>query len=118
MVWAIVIACLLLVPGSILETDWLDLPFRVDGIVHASLFFVLALLVQRAMGSRRRSALAPTLFGGIAYALLLEILQIPVPRRSFELVDVFASGLGIMAAFAARAVVVRFRQNKLQNSGC
>lgn len=101
-----------------LKTDWLDLPFRVDWIVHAGLFFVLALLVQRAIGSRRSSSVAPTLFGGVAYALLLEILQIPVPLRSFELVDVLAGGLGIVAALVARAVVVRFRHKELQNSGC
>ena len=110
LLWAIVIACLLLAPGSMLETDWLDLPFRVDWIVHAGLFFILALLVQRAIGSRRSSFLTLTLLGGLAYAMLLEILQIPVPRRSFELFDVLAGGLGIVAALAARAVVVRVRQ--------
>ena len=101
LLWAIAIACLLLTPSEVYEKEWLEFDFRhtVDSIVHGVLFFVLAILVRRALTGGRPHARAMTTLGlCLVYAVLLEILQQPIPGRSFEIVDIVAAFLGILAA--------------------
>jgi VanZ family protein len=103
------IACLLLMPGSIFETTWLAPPWRhsVDSVAHGVLFFVLAILVWRSARSRSSRAAAATPGFCLAYATLLEFLQIPIPGRTFETIDIVAAFLGILAALGWTLLVRR-----------
>jgi len=99
-VWAAAIAGLLLTPGSALDRDWLKFPFRhlFDSVVHGVVFFILAILLYRALAHGRWPAIATTVVGCLLYAILLEVLQRGIPGRSFEMVDIVAAFLGILAA--------------------
>jgi hypothetical protein len=99
-IWAAIIAVLLLLPGSALPTVpwWFPSTFGgwIDSLIHGALFLVQAwlLLPVRTAGpvvmtSRKWSAVC------LAYAVVLELLQIPVPGRSLQLVDVVFAALGI-----------------------
>jgi len=98
--WSAGTAGLLLLPGGIfgtlgLEPLWLRFA---ESAVHGGLFFVMAVLLGRAFLVREASAVAATMAICLVYAILLELLQIPVPGRSFEVIDIVAAAVGILAA--------------------
>jgi len=110
--WALLTAVLLLLPGSVLEPGR-TLPSRleeaVELTVHFVLFFVLAWLVARARGDAAAGAGARvTVAVIVAYCTALEFLQILVPNRGFELLDIAFGWLGIWAGWRrARAAADR-----------
>ncbi len=67
----------------------------------------MAILVQRALRARGGSARAATITACISYAILLELLQIPVPGRGFEILDIVVAGLGVLAAVGLAGILVR-----------
>jgi hypothetical protein len=112
--WAVATAALLLLPGSTLPGRDLPGPLvtAIEIAVHGSLFFGLAWLANRgfvaaagsAAGSnsqaqRRWRVLAVVL----AYCVLLEIAQIPVPGRGFEVLDIAVGWLGAILGLGRRA---------------
>ena len=68
---------------------------------HGLCFLVLFLLVARWMGHPTRRnpqrAIAYAAFLCLAFAVLDEVHQIPIPGRSFEWVDLFLDGAGVAA---------------------
>lgn len=108
--WAVLVAVLLLLPGSVLPlpawlaetgTGWLD------KAVHGLLFFVLALLAAACAGSRFERPLLTAIVASSAYGTLLEGVQALLGTRSFEVADIVADVLGsilggIVAGLAAR----------------
>ena len=112
--WGLFVAVLLLLPGEAIPAAPWWLPRSFDGwldcLAHALLFFGQAWLVLRAAGAgtSKRTTTA-LLIAVLAYALLLELAQIPVPGRSFQVVDMAFAAIGIGAAcllgrnFAARS---------------
>jgi len=109
LLWSAGIACLLLLPGEMLEPRWLEpLWLRLaEEAAHGVLFFGMAILVQRARLPRGGSAGAATIATCLAYAILLELLQIPVPGRGFETIDIVVAALGIFAAVGLTGILVR-----------
>ena len=101
-IWATLIAIVLLLPaGAVPKTpSWLppELVTWVEWTVHFGLFFWLAWLLTRAVlpGSSTHRWLLPAL--SVAYAVILEFLQVPVPGRGFELADIAFAVLGIACA--------------------
>jgi len=99
--WAILIAVLLLAPGSAVPTVPWWVPASIGGwadcLVHGALFLVEALLVLRGTGGARTGALRQGrwVLMLLAYALLLELLQLQVPGRSFQWMDIVSAALGI-----------------------
>jgi VanZ family protein len=96
--WAALTALLLLTPGDSLPSDlWLlDVlsPEIMELLTHSVLFFVQAVLlvpVWRSWGL--------VSFFSLFYALVLELLQIPVPGRGFGWVDLVADAVGILLAW-------------------
>lgn len=112
--WAVATAALLLLPGSTLPGRDLPGPLvtAIEIAVHWSLFFGLAWLANRGFAApggsvagsssetnRRRRVLAVVL----AYCVLLEIAQIAIPGRGFELLDIAVGWLGAILGLRRRA---------------
>lgn len=98
-VWGLATGGLLLLPGSRLPGQEFSEPWVtvIELLVHVALFWILAWLTGRGFGHRRTLAVV------LAYCVVLEIAQIAVPGRSFELVDIAAGGLGaILGRLASR----------------
>ncbi len=65
-----------------------------DKVEHATVFFILSLLLNRASatrGYRLRNVVALSLFG-----IVIELIQHFIPHRSASLNDVFANITGIL----------------------
>jgi len=94
-----------------------DLPVagRFDKVVHCLEYMPVGFLILRWIvnrsGSRSRitaRAMAAALILGILYAVTDEIHQAFIPRRSAELLDVAADGIGVLAGCSGYAWI-RYR---------
>ncbi|HEX2616922.1 MAG TPA: VanZ family protein, partial [Flavobacteriales bacterium] len=77
LLWALIILVLCLLPSKQLpEWHWFDL-FDLDKVVHAGLFFVLALLLAQAFRSAQRPQrwLVWAVVIAVAYGISTELLQ-------------------------------------------
>ena len=102
-VWALMTAVLLLAPGSAFDrvTVWAGLEEALEIAAHFGLHLGLAGLVRVAFlpsraGGRER---APWITALVLYCVGLEILQLQVPNRSVQLIDVVVGLAGIAFAF-------------------
>lgn len=107
LLWALLILVLCLIPGKDLpEWGWFDL-LDLDKLVHAGMFFVLALLLALAFrnaGRPKRWLLAAALIA-IAYGIGTEIMQgLEAMGRRTDPMDMLANSVGAVAAtwYAAR----------------
>ena len=98
LLWSLIILVLTLMPGRNLpKVDF----FQVDKLVHFFLFGVLMVLSSYAL--KRAKALTgrpskPTLIACIystIFGIMIEVLQLFVPGRSFSLADVLANSIGV-----------------------
>ena len=93
--WAVLSAGLLLTPGRGLPPT-IILP---DKAAHFALFLVQAWLVLMALRTRHaRRSLLWTAVATTAYAGVLEVAQLWVPGRSWELMDLMAGAAGALGA--------------------
>jgi hypothetical protein len=106
--WATMIAALLLLPGSALPAVplWIPSTFGgwIDSLIHGILFLAQTWLVL-PVGRVGPVIMTAKIWSSVclAYAVVLEVLQIPVPGRSFQIVDIVFAGLGIgIACFLGR----------------
>ena len=103
-VWSLLIASLVLLPGSNLP-QLSDSLFSIDKLVHAFLFAVLAFLMvvgfikQSVYPGLRNKALLYSFVLTISYAILIEALQVFSPDRMFEVGDMGANVSGCFAGF-------------------
>ena len=76
--------------------EWLQ-PW-IDKLIHFGLFLVLALLVGRCFDDSRGAFGTPRMAFGVTmlYVVFLEIAQLWVPGRSWELLDVVSGLLGVL----------------------
>ncbi|MFT3884213.1 MAG: VanZ family protein [Flavobacteriales bacterium] len=111
LLWALVILVLCLLPGKDLpEWHWFDL-FDLDKLVHAGIFFVLALLLAQAFHAAQRPARWALAACGltIAYGIGTEVLQgIAGMGRHMDVADMVADAIGGCVAvwYARRRVRV------------
>ena len=106
-VWAVVVAFLLLLPPARLppRPDRWPLAGTADEAVHLVLFAVLGWLAGRALLAGRGRRGGPVLCLGLltGYALLTELLQLLVPGRSCEAGDLAADVAGaVLGTWIAR----------------
>jgi hypothetical protein len=88
---------------------WVDRVPMGDKLCHGALMFTLCLLANLVLGCRelrpgRRALLVATVVVG-CLVLAEEISQIWIPGRNFDLLDLSADAIGLLAAdLAARAI--------------
>lgn len=122
--WASFIAFLCGLPGrDIPHISFLEL-LSFDKFVHASLFFVLVLLIHLAVRktSNRKNALAYALCLSIPYGGILEILQQELfEDRTADLFDFIANTIGCFIAWIyvnvknnlkAKQLIYKYIKNK------
>ena len=90
-------AALLLAPGG-LESDgpeWLSelAAAGVDKLVHAGLFFVQSYCISRALRGRAGGAWSAAVLAA-GYGFALELLQLAIPGRGWEVGDLAANAIG------------------------
>ena len=104
LLWTLVVAFLLLLPGDEIPDPgrW----ERLDKLTHALLFAVHFALMARAFPAPRREGreLAVAALASGLYALLLETAQLWIPGRGWEWWDVVAglAGIAVAALLVAR----------------
>ena len=93
--WTALIASTCLMPASAFKVFTFDSIFQLDKILHLTLsyvFIVLWSLVSKVNTVRQKCIL---LIVGIAYGVLIELLQATMPLgRSYELDDIIANTIG------------------------
>lgn len=102
-VWAGLTAVLLLFPGPGSQSEEPIPGYLEEGLelaVHFVLFFVLSWLVRRALagspGGEGRVGLTLPVLALAGYCATLEFLQILIPHRGFEWLDIVFGCLGIL----------------------
>lgn len=98
--WAFFIAFLCGIPGKDLpSSDWLEL-ISFDKFVHASLFYILVLLSNKAYNTNNISSIRILIFILCClYGGLLEILQGTIfSERSADIYDFIANSFGALIA--------------------
>jgi len=99
--WALFILILHIIPSEKIPQppDW-NISF--DKVVHFILFAVFSFLLL-CVTSQRKSNNAYNLLIivvlALIYGLLMEAVQLMVPRREFHLLDIIADSLGVLAGF-------------------
>lgn len=104
--WAILILVLTVTPGTDMpKTDiWDVLAF--DKIAHLFVFAVFVLLMIVGFSKQYRylyfryNAVRLALAMGLAYGLLIEIVQALIPERTLEYSDILADSLGCGIGYA------------------
>ncbi len=95
------------IPGNQIPT--LPVP-GLDKVLHALLYGGLAFLLQRWLsGGLRRPPARPLLLAGIVcgvYAVLDELHQLAIPKRTFSFGDLAADAVGIGIGLAVAAVMI------------
>jgi len=95
------------VPGGLLPA--LSVP-GLDKVLHALLFGGLAFLLQRWLrGGLRRPPARPLLLAGTVcgiYAVLDELHQLAIPKRTFSFGDLAADAVGIGIGLTVAAVMI------------
>jgi VanZ family protein len=103
LLWALVILVLCLFPGQRLpDWNWVAL-FDLDKVVHAFLFFVLAVLLAQALQVQGKLAsyLVWAVIMSMAYGLATEFMQgLEALGRRTDLNDMVANTLGAIAGGA------------------
>ena len=86
--------------GSGLEVPWMD------KMVHFFLYLVFSYLIIYLFLRRDnyKKILITAAGSGLLYALLMEVMQLHLPTRSYSFFDLLAGGAGVIAAF----VLIRF----------
>ena len=98
LVWSVAIFALSAVPGM----SSVRFPIRADKLIHGAIYFILCLLVWRALHHQTRfpnlqkRALLAAYFFTLAYGALDEFHQIFVPGRTPDPMDLLADGTGAL----------------------
>lgn len=105
--WLLLILLLTLTPGqSIPETNLWNALISVDKVVHFMIFGILVLLMivgftkQYRYEKLRKNAIPAALAVSIAYGITIELIQIAIPGRGLELMDIVANTLGCFIGYA------------------
>jgi len=109
--WLTGMAAATSIPGDLIPT--LPVP-GLDKVLHALLYGGLAFLLQRWLrGGLRRPPARPLLLAGIVcgiYAVLDELHQLAIPKRTFSFGDLAADAVGIGIGLAVAAVMLARRR--------
>ncbi|QQG39951.1 MAG: VanZ family protein [Candidatus Aenigmatarchaeota archaeon] len=70
---------------------------QVDKIAHFALFFIFAFLAARIRGARTWENYLLIIAAAVAYGGLIEYLQLYVPGRESDMLDIVADALGALS---------------------
>tara|TARA_Y100000588_G_scaffold286935_1_gene304946 strand:- start:329 stop:709 length:381 start_codon:yes stop_codon:yes gene_type:complete len=102
----------LLIIYSHKESSTISFPF-LDKVVHFILFFIQSILITNTMyeysDRNNRIILIASIIFLLLFGLIIEIQQIYLPYRTFEIMDFIANFLGVLSG---SFVVIYFRKNK------
>lgn len=126
--WAWAVCAAVILVGAVLPADWLlgvaprDSWSWVSTLIHGAEFAVLTALLAwrlipaaRSGGESVATAVAGACVAAFGLGILVELLQYPLPYRSFELWDLAADAAGV--AFAAVAVTLAARGGVARRHG-
>lgn len=113
--WLLIILLLTLTPGNALpETNlWAEL-LNIDKVVHFIIFGILAMLMiigftkQYTFAALRKYAVTAALAVSIGYGILIELIQIPIPGRGLELMDMVANTIGCLLGYAVFYMIYKY----------
>lgn len=113
--WLLIILLLTLTPGDALpQTNlWAEL-LNVDKVVHFIIFGILTLLMiigftkQYTFATLRKYAVAAALAVSIGYGIVIELIQIAIPGRGLELMDMVANTIGCMLGYAVFYMIYKY----------
>jgi VanZ family protein len=113
--WALVMLLLTLTPGENMpETSLWDNLLSFDKIAHLFMFAVLVFLMIVGLNKQykyrflRDKALQISVIAGISYGIVIEIVQLFIPGRGFELADIFANTIGCFIGFGLFYLIYKF----------
>jgi len=109
--WAIVIFLLLSLPSSSFPKAPIYIP-SLDKLIHAAMFFIMALLLHRSF-SVSPSIAAPLLLAVVVatlYGSLGEVYQMLLPDRSADVVDAVSNGGGALLYAAVARIRSRSKR--------
>ena len=102
----------LLIIYSHKESSTISFPF-LDKVVHFILFFIQSILITNTLyeysDRNNRIILIASIILILLFGLIIEIQQIYLPYRTFEIMDFIANFLGVLSG---SFVVIYFRKNK------
>ena len=102
----------LLIIYSHKESSTISFPF-LDKVVHFILFFIQSILITNTLyeysDRNNRIILILSIILLLLFGLIIEIQQIYLPYRTFEIMDLIANFLGVLFG---SFVVIYFRKNK------
>ena len=102
----------LLIIYSHKESSTISFPF-LDKVVHFILFFIQSILITNTIyeysDRNNRIILIASIIFLLLFGLIIEIQQIYLPYRTFEIMDLIANFLGVLSG---SFVVIYFRKNK------
>ena len=102
----------LLIIYSHKESSTISFPF-LDKVVHFILFFIQSILITNTLyeysDRNNRIILIASIILLLLFGLIIEIQQIYLPYRTFEIMDFIANFLGVLSG---SFVVIYFRKNK------
>ncbi|HAV26135.1 MAG TPA: hypothetical protein DCX01_08155 [Bacteroidetes bacterium] len=106
--WTALIASSCLMPASAFKAFTFDSIFQLDKILHLTLYYVFIVLwslVSKVITVRQKYVL---LIVGIAYGVLIEVLQASMPLgRSYELDDIIANTIGCVLGVLSISYIKR-----------
>ena len=102
----------LLIIYSHKESSTISFPF-LDKVVHFILFFIQSILITNTLyeysDRNNRIILIASIILLLLFGLIIEIQQIYLPYRTFEIMDLIANFLGVLFG---SFVIIYFRKNK------
>lgn len=112
--WLLLILLLTLSPGSsIPETNLWEELLSFDKVVHFLIFGILTLLMiigftkQYTYAYLRKHAVVASLAVSIGYGLFIELVQIPIPGRYMEAMDIVANTIGCFIGYAIFYIIYK-----------
>ena len=113
--WLLLILLLTLTPGSsIPEANLWEELLSFDKVVHFLIFSILTLLMiigftkQYTYAYLRKHAVAASLVISIGYGLIIELVQIPIPGRYMEAMDIIANSIGCFIGYAIFYIIYKY----------
>ncbi|CAN5293428.1 hypothetical protein BH23BAC1_BH23BAC1_29260 [soil metagenome] len=99
--WALFLLLITLTPGNAMPSTGNFTVPHLDKVVHFTGFGILAFLMMRGFKKQnsiewlKKKPVLSSLILAVSFGIIIEIIQLYIPERSFDLLDIFANTAGI-----------------------